>query len=168
CLGSCGVVFVLSPAYTVFPYTTLFRSPESMGAITLAAREDLDNLIFVINCNLQRLDGPVRGNGSIIQELEAAFRGAGWIVIKVILGENWDPLLEKDKSGMLIKRLGEMVDGERQKFAVADGAYVREEFFGKYKELLELVKDMSDEELVKLRRGGHDSIKVYNAYKRAQ
>jgi pyruvate dehydrogenase E1 component len=142
--------------------------PESMGAITLASREELDNLIFVINCNLQRLDGPVRGNSSIIQELEAAFRGAGWIVIKVILGENWDPLLEKDKNGVLKKRLGEMVDGERQKYSIADGEYVRKEFFGKYKELLAMVEDMSDDDLQKLRRGGHDSLKVYNAFKRAQ
>ena len=142
--------------------------PESMGAITLASREELDNLIFVINCNLQRLDGPVRGNSSIIQELEAAFRGAGWIVIKVILGENWDPLLEKDKNGFLKKRLEEMVDGERQRFSIADGDYIRREFFGRYEELHAMVEDMSDEELEKLRRGGHDSLKVYNAYKRAQ
>lgn len=142
--------------------------PESMGAITLASREQLDNLIFVINCNLQRLDGPVRGNSSIIQELEAAFKGAGWIVIKVILGENWDPLLEKDKNGFLKKRLGEMVDGERQRFAIADGQYIRREFFGRYEELHAMVKDMSDEELMKLRRGGHDSMKVYNAFKMAQ
>jgi len=142
--------------------------PESMGAITLASREELDNLIFVINCNLQRLDGPVRGNSSIIQELEAAFRGAGWIVIKVILGENWDPLLEKDKNGFLKKRLEEMVDGERQRFSIADGDYIRREFFGRYEELHAMVEDLSDEELEKLRRGGHDSLKVYNAYKRAQ
>lgn len=142
--------------------------PESMGAITLASREELDNLIFVINCNLQRLDGPVRGNGSIIQELEAAFRGAGWIVIKVILGENWDPLLKKDKNGLLIKRLGEMVDGERQKYSIADGEYIRKEFFGKYEELKVMVENMSNDELEKLRRGGHDSLKVYNAYNMAQ
>ena len=141
--------------------------PESLGAITLASREDLDNLIFVVNCNLQRLDGPVRGNSSIIQELEAAFYGAGWNVIKVILGENWDPLLEKDKSGLLIKRLGELVDGRRQKFSISDGDVIRKEFFGKYKELLKLVEDLSDDELVKLRRGGHDPLKVYNAYKKA-
>ncbi len=142
--------------------------PEAMGALTLAAREELDNLIFVVNCNLQRLDGPVRGNSSVIQELEAAFKGAGWVVIKVILGENWDALLEKDKKGILKKRLGEMVDGERQRYAIADGEYIRKEFFGKYEELREMVKDMSDEELEKLRRGGHDPIKVYNAYKMAQ
>ena len=142
--------------------------PESKGALTLAAREELDNLIFVVNCNLQRLDGPVRGNSSIIDELEAAFKGAGWVVIKVILGENWDPLLEKDKNGILKKRLGEMVDGERQRYAIADGEYIRKEFFGKYDELHEMVKHMSDEELEKLRRGGHDPVKVYNAYKMAQ
>ncbi len=138
--------------------------PESKGALTLAAREELDNLIFVINCNLQRLDGPVRGNGSIIQELEGAFRGAGWNVIKVILGENWDPLLNKDHKGILVKRLGELVDGERQRFSIADGEYIRKHFFGKYEELLDLVEDLSDEDLAKLRRGGHDPLKVYNAY----
>lgn len=141
--------------------------PESMGALTLASREELDNLIFVINCNLQRLDGPVRGNSSIIQELEAAFHGAGWNVIKVILGENWDDLLKKDKKGVLKKRLEELVDGERQKFSISDGDYIRKEFFGKNKELLKLVENLSDEELVKLRRGGHDPVKVYNAFKRA-
>ncbi len=141
--------------------------PESMGAITLASREELDNLIFVVNCNLQRLDGPVRGNSSIIQELEGAFRGAGWNVIKVILGKNWDPLLKKDKSGLLKKRLGELVDGQRQKFSIAGGDYIRKEFFGKYEELHNLVENMSDEELAKLRRGGHDPQKVYNAFKKA-
>jgi len=142
--------------------------PEAMGALTLASREALDNLIFVINCNLQRLDGPVRGNSSIIQELEGAFRGAGWNVIKVILGENWDPLLKKDKSGVLKKRLGELVDGERQKYSISDGDYIRKEFFGKYEELHDLVKNRSNEELAKLRRGGHDPLKVFNAYKKAQ
>jgi pyruvate dehydrogenase E1 component len=141
--------------------------PESMGSITLASRERLDNLIFVINCNLQRLDGPVRGNGKVVNELEAAFRGAGWNVIKVLWGRIWDELFARDKSGLLLKRLEECVDGEFQSFKAKGGAYVREKFFGKYPELLELVKDMSDEELGKLRRGGHDSIKVYNAYKRA-
>lgn len=141
--------------------------PEAMGALTLASREELDNLIFVINCNLQRLDGPVRGNSSIIQELEGAFRGAGWNVIKVILGENWDPLLEKDKSGLLKKRLVELVDGQRQKFSISGGDYIRKEFFGKYDELHDLVQNMSDEELAKLRRGGHDPLKVFNAYKKA-
>jgi pyruvate dehydrogenase E1 component len=142
--------------------------PESLGAITLASREQLDNLTFVINCNLQRLDGPVRGNGKIIQELEGAFRGAGWNVIKVIWGDDWDPLLEEDKTGQLIKRMGEVVDGQYQKYVVSDGAYIREHFFGKYPELLELVKSYSDEKLQKMRRGGHDPEKVYAAYKMAK
>jgi pyruvate dehydrogenase E1 component len=141
--------------------------PETLGAITLGAREKLDNLIWVVNCNLQRLDGPVRGNGHIIQELEAAFRGAGWNVIKVIWGDDWDALLAKDKTGLLVKRMGECVDGEYQNFKVKGGAYVRKEFFGKYPELLELVADMTDEQLERLRRGGHDPKKVYNAYLRA-
>jgi pyruvate dehydrogenase E1 component len=141
--------------------------PESMGSITLAPREKLDNLIFVINCNLQRLDGPVRGNGKIIQELEAAFRGAGWNVIKVLWGSSWDPLFAKDRTGLLLKRMEECVDGEFQSFRAKDGAFLREKFFGKYPELAELVADMSDDDLWKLRRGGHDSIKVYNAYKSA-
>jgi pyruvate dehydrogenase E1 component len=141
--------------------------PESMGSLTLASREKLDNLIFVINCNLQRLDGPVRGNGKVIQELEAAFRGAGWNVIKVIWGGDWDPLLERDKSGLLQRRMGEVVDGEFQTYITKDGAYVRQHFFGKYPELLEIVSHLSDEEVYKLRRGGHDPKKVYNAYKRA-
>ncbi len=141
--------------------------PESLGAITLASREGLDNLIFVVNCNLQRLDGPVRGNGHIITELESAFRGAGWNVIKVIWGSNWDPLLARDTTGLLIKRMGECVDGEYQSFKAKDGAYVRKEFFGKYPELLKLVEDMTDDEIFALRRGGHDPLKVYNAYKRA-
>jgi pyruvate dehydrogenase E1 component len=141
--------------------------PESLGAITLASREKLDNLIFVINCNLQRLDGPVRGNGKIIQELEAAFRGAGWNVIKVIWGNDWDPLLEKDESGLLIQRMQEVVDGQYQKYTVSDGSYIRKDFFGKYPEVEELVKNLSDEQLRKLRRGGHDPEKVYAAYKSA-
>jgi pyruvate dehydrogenase E1 component len=141
--------------------------PESLGALTLAARETLDNLIFVVNCNLQRLDGPVRGNGKIIQELEAAFRGAGWNVIKVIWGSDWDPLLANDKSGLLVKRMGEVVDGEYQRIAVASGAYIRKHFFGKYPELLELVEHLSDEQLRKLTRGGHDPEKVFNAYRAA-
>src|SRR5438270_9366850 len=141
--------------------------PESMGSLTLAAREKLDNLIFVINCNLQRLDGPVRGNGKIINELEAAFRGAGWNVIKVIWGSGWDHLLQKDQSGMLIKRMDECVDGEYQGFRAKDGAFIRKEFFGKYPKTLELVSDMTDEEIWRLQRGGHDPQKVYNAYKRA-
>src|SRR5581483_4303548 len=141
--------------------------PESMGAITLASREKLDNLIFVINCNLQRLDGPVRGNGNIIQELEAAFRGAGWNVIKVIWGCDWDPLLQKDTEGLLIKRMNEMVDGELQKFSVESGAYVRKHFFGTDPRLLDLVKHLSDDQLQKLRLGGHDPVKVYAAFKAA-
>ncbi|NBC83004.1 MAG: pyruvate dehydrogenase (acetyl-transferring), homodimeric type [Bacteroidetes bacterium] len=141
--------------------------PESMGALTLASREELDNLIFVVNCNLQRLDGPVRGNGSIVQELEAAFKGAGWKVIKVMLSQNWDPLFEKDKNGLLMQRLGEIVDGQRQRYSISDGAYIREHFFGKYPELKEMVKHYSDEQLEKLGRGGHDPLKVYNAYRAA-
>jgi len=141
--------------------------PETLGSITLAARESLDNLVFVVNCNLQRLDGPVRGNGQIITELEAAFRGAGWNVIKVLWGSNWDDLLERDTTGILVKRMGEAVDGEYQSFKAKDGAYVRKEFFGKYPELLKLVEHMTDDEIFALRRGGHDPQKVYNAYKRA-
>ncbi|HEX5444851.1 MAG TPA: pyruvate dehydrogenase (acetyl-transferring), homodimeric type, partial [Pirellulales bacterium] len=141
--------------------------PESLGAITLAAREELDNLIFVINCNLQRLDGPVRGNGKIIQELEGIFRGAGWNVIKVIWGETWDPLLAKDKHGLLVKRMGEVVDGEYQKYTVMPGDYIRTHFFGKYPELEHMVRALSDEDLKKLRRGGHDPEKVYAAYQAA-
>lgn len=138
--------------------------PESLGAISVASREQLDNLIFVINCNLQRLDGPVRGNGKIIQELESVFRGAGWNVIKVIWGSRWDPLLAKDKTGLLQKRMDEAVDGEYQNYKANDGAYVRKHFFGKYPELLELVKDMTDDEIWHLNRGGHDPQKVYAAY----
>jgi len=141
--------------------------PESLGAITLASREKLDNLIFVINCNLQRLDGPVRGNGQIIQELEAIFRGAGWNVIKCIWGSEWDELLEKDHEGLLIKRMGEVVDGEYQKYAVESGAYVRKHFWGAHPRLLEMVKHLSDEQLKKLTLGGHDPTKVYNAFKKA-
>jgi len=141
--------------------------PESMGSITLASREKLDNLIFVVNCNLQRLDGPVRGNGSIVRELEAAFGGAGWNVIKVLWGSGWDDLFARDTSGLLMKRMEECVDGEYQNFKAKGGAYVREHFFGKYPELLKLVEHLSDEELGNLKRGGHDSLKVYNAYKRA-
>ncbi len=141
--------------------------PESLGAIGLAARENLDNLIFVVNCNLQRLDGPVRGNGKIIQELEGIFRGAGWNVIKVIWGSYWDPLIAKDKSGLLIKRMGEAVDGEYQAFKAKGGAFVREKFFGKYPELLNLVSQMDDKDIWKLNRGGHDPHKVYAAYNSA-
>jgi len=138
--------------------------PESLGAIGLAAREKLDNLIFVVNCNLQRLDGPVRGNGKIIQELEGIFRGAGWNVIKVIWGSYWDSLLAKDKTGLLIKRMNEAVDGEYQAFKAKGGAFVREKFFGKYPDLLNLVSQMDDKDIWKLNRGGHDPHKVYAAY----
>ena len=141
--------------------------PESLGAISLAAREKLDNLVWVINCNLQRLDGPVRGNGQIIQELEAIFRGAGWNVIKVLWGSDWDPLLAKDHDGLLAKRMGEVVDGQYQKYAVEPGSYFREHFFGTDSRLLEMVKHMSDDQLKRLRLGGHDPLKVFNAYKRA-
>ena len=142
--------------------------PESLGAISLAGREKLDNLIFVVNCNLQRLDGPVRGNGKIIQELEGMFRGAGWNVIKVIWGRGWDKLLANDTSGLLKKRMEEVVDGEYQAYKAKDGAYVRKHFFGKYPETLKLVEDMSDDEIYALTRGGHDSSKVYQAYKAAK
>jgi pyruvate dehydrogenase E1 component len=141
--------------------------PESLGAISLAGRERLDNLIFVVNCNLQRLDGPVRGNGKIIQELEGVFRGAGWNVLKVIWGSRWDPLLARDTTGLLVQRMEECVDGQYQDFKSKNGAYVREHFFGAYPELLELVADMSDEEIWDLNRGGHDPVKVYAAYQAA-
>ncbi len=141
--------------------------PESLGGITLASRERLDNLIFVVNCNLQRLDGPVRGNGQIIQELESAFRGAGWNVIKVLWGSEWDPILERDTEGLLVKRMGELVDGEYQKLVVSSGAYVREHFFGSDPRLLKLVEPLPDEALRRLRLGGHDPRKVYAAYKAA-
>ncbi len=141
--------------------------PESLGAISLAAREKLDNLIFVINCNLQRLDGPVRGNGQIVQELEAIFRGAGWNVIKVLWGTDWDPLLAADKDGLLAARMGEIVDGQYQKYAVESGAYFREHFFGVDPRLLDMVKHLSDDQLKRLRLGGHDPLKVFNAYKAA-
>jgi pyruvate dehydrogenase E1 component len=141
--------------------------PESLGAITLASRENLDNLIFVVNCNLQRLDGPVRGNGSIVQELEAAFRGAGWNVIKVLWGSDWDSLFEKDVDGLLAKRLGEMVDGEYQKLVVESGAYIRQHVFGADPRLLKMVENIPDGGLRTLRQGGHDPKKVYAAYKAA-
>ncbi len=141
--------------------------PESLGAISLAGRERLGNLNFVVNCNLQRLDGPVRGNGKIIQELEGVFRGAGWHVIKVIWGRKWDPLLERDETGLLQKRMDEVCDGELQNYKYNGGAYTREHFFGKYPELLELVKDLSDEDIMYLNRGGHDPYKVYAAYAKA-
>ena len=141
--------------------------PEALGAITLASREKLDNLIFVVNCNLQRLDGPVRGNGQIVQELEAIFRGAGWNVIKVLWGSDWDPILERDTEGLLVKRMGELVDGEYQKIAVESGSFVRDSLFGADPRLLKLVETISDDALHKLRLGGHDPRKVYAAYKAA-
>ncbi len=141
--------------------------PEALGAISLAAREKLDNLVFVINCNLQRLDGPVRGNGKIIQELEAQFRGTGWNVIKVIWGSDWDPLLAKDRDGLLVKRMGEITDGQYQKYFVESGAYFRQNFFGTDPRLLKMVEHLSDDQLEKMRLGGHDPLKVYAAYKAA-
>ncbi|MEM9209213.1 MAG: pyruvate dehydrogenase (acetyl-transferring), homodimeric type, partial [Pseudomonadota bacterium] len=141
--------------------------PESMGAITMPVREGLDNLIFVINCNLQRLDGPVRGNGKIIQELEAAFGGAGWNVVKVIWGSRWDPLLAKDHTGRLRRVMEECVDGEYQNFKANGGGYVREHFFGRYPETAAMVANMSDDDIWRLNRGGHDSRKVYAAYQNA-
>lgn len=141
--------------------------PETLGAITLASREHLDNLIFVINCNLQRLDGPVRGNGKIIQELEAAFRGAGWNCLKVIWGSDWDPLLSEDEDGLLVKRMGEVVDGQYQKYVVESGSYIRDHFFGENPELLKMAEHLSDEQIKKMNRGGHDPEKVYAAFKAA-
>ncbi|HLD14631.1 MAG TPA: pyruvate dehydrogenase (acetyl-transferring), homodimeric type, partial [Burkholderiales bacterium] len=138
--------------------------PETLGAIGMAARENLDNLLFVVNCNLQRLDGPVRGNGKIIQELESTFRGAGWNVLKVIWGSYWDPLLARDRLGLLRQRMDECVDGDYQTFKARDGAYVREQFFGKYPELKEMVASWSDDDIWRLNRGGHDPHKVYAAY----
>ena len=141
--------------------------PESLGALTLAAREQLNNLIWVVNCNLQRLDGPVRGNGKIIQELEAVFRGAGWNVVKVIWGDDWDPLLEQDADGSLAQRMNEVVDGQYQKYSVSDGSYIRHDFFGTDPKLSAMVEHYSDEQLQKMRRGGHDPEKVYAAYQQA-
>ncbi|MBR9867937.1 MAG: pyruvate dehydrogenase (acetyl-transferring), homodimeric type [Oceanospirillales bacterium] len=138
--------------------------PESLGAISLAGREQLENLVFVVNCNLQRLDGPVRGNGKIVQELEGVFRGAGWNVIKCLWGRHWDPLFENDEKGLLQKRMDEVCDGELQNYKANGGAYTREHFFGKYPELLEMVKDLSDDDIMNLNRGGHDPYKVYAAY----
>ncbi|MER0202320.1 MAG: pyruvate dehydrogenase (acetyl-transferring), homodimeric type [Nitrosomonas sp.] len=163
-LGSRGLVNTDGRKIWAFMGDGEMDEPESLGAISLASREKLDNLIFVVNCNLQRLDGPVRGNGKIIQELEGAFRGAGWNVIKVIWGSYWDPLLAKDTKGLLQKRMMECVDGEYQNFKSRDGAYVREHFFGKYPELLEMVATMSDDDIWRLNRGGHDPHKVYAAY----
>ncbi len=141
--------------------------PEALGAITLASREHLDNLVWVINCNLQRLDGPVRGNGKIIQELEAIFRGAGWSVLKVIWGDDWDPLLAQDESGLLVKRMGDVPDGQYQKYTVSPGDFIRSDFFGKYPETLDLVQNLTDAKLSKMRRGGHDSRKIHAAYRAA-
>jgi len=144
-----------------------FDEPEALGAISLAGREQLDNLIFVINCNLQRLDGPVRGNGKIIQELERVFRGAGWHCIKVIWGSDWDPLLAQDKHGLLQRRMMEAVDGDYQKYSVEPGSYTRQHFFGAHPELLKMVEHLSDDDIRRLRRGGHDPVKVYAAYHNA-
>lgn len=166
-LGSRGLINTENRKVWVFAGDGEMDQPESLGAITLASRENLDNLVFVVNCNLQRLDGPVRGNGKIIQELEAAFRGAGWNVIKVIWGSYWDPLLAQDTKGLLQQRMMECVDGEYQNFKSRDGAYVREHFFGKYPELLEMVANMSDDDIWRLNRGGHDPHKVYAAYMEA-
>ena len=141
--------------------------PESLGSITLASRERLDNLIFVVNCNLQRLDGPVRGNGKIIQELEAIFRGAGWNVIKVIWGTDWDSLIQNDRDGLLVRRMGEITDGQYQKYFVESGAYFRHNFFGTDPRLLKMAEHLSDEQLARMRLGGHDPIKVHAAYKAA-
>ena len=141
--------------------------PESLGALTLASRENLDNLVFVVNCNLQRLDGPVRGNSKVIQELEGAFRGAGWNVIKVIWGSDWDELWENDYDGLLLKRFEEVVDGDLLKYVVEGGAYIREHFYGKYPDLLKRVEHISDEKLAKMRLGGHDPMKIYAAYNEA-
>ena len=162
-----GLIEKLNNKVWVFMGDGETDEPESLGAISLASRENLDNLIFVINCNLQRLDGPVRGNGKIIQELERNFRGAGWNVIKVIWGNDWDSLLEKDEDGILVERMESAVDGDYQKYVVEDGSYIREHFFGTDPRLKELVKNYSDRELEKLRRGGHDSEKMYAAYKKA-
>ncbi|AGY91073.1 pyruvate dehydrogenase [Spiribacter curvatus] len=162
-----GIVDTANRKVWVFCGDGEMDEPESLGAIGVAAREGLDNLIFVINCNLQRLDGPVRGNGKIIQELEGEFRGAGWNVLKVLWGSEWDPLLAKDSQGLLRRRMDEAVDGEYQNFKAKGGAYTREHFFGKYPELKAMVANMSDEDIWQLKRGGHDSNKVYNAYRAA-
>ena len=141
--------------------------PESLGSITLASREKLDNLIFVVNCNLQRLDGPVRGNGKIIQELEAIFRGAGWNVIKCIWGSDWDSLIQNDRDGLLVRRLGEISDGQYQKYFVESGAYFRQNLFGTDPRLLKMVEHLSDDQLARMRLGGHDPIKVHAAFRAA-
>ena len=155
-LKSRGLLTARGAAVWCFPGDGEMDEPESSGALTVAARENLDNLIWVVNCNLQRLDGPVRGNGKIIQELEALFRGAGWNVIKVIWGSDWDPLLAADEKGLLLKRMEEAVDGEYQKYSVEPGSYTRKNFFGKYPELLEMVNHLTDDQIRKLLRGGHD------------
>jgi len=141
--------------------------PESLAGLSLAAREGLDNLIFVVNCNLQRLDGPVRGNGSVVQELEGLFAGAGWNVLKLLWGSDWDPLFARDVDGVLLKRLHETVDGEFQLYAATDGRFNREHFFNKYPELTELIAGMSDADIDRLHRGGHDPLKIYAAYRAA-
>ena len=141
--------------------------PESLAGLSLAAREGLDNLVFVVNCNLQRLDGPVRGNGSVIQELEGLFAGAGWNVIKLLWGGDWDPLFARDADGILLQRLHETVDGEFQKYAATDGRFNREHFFNKYPELQRLVAHLSDDDIDRLRRGGHDPVKIHAAYRAA-
>jgi pyruvate dehydrogenase E1 component len=166
-LKSRGLLRGEEPRVWCFPGDGEMDEPEACGALTVASRENLDNLIWVVNCNLQRLDGPVRGNGKIIQELESLFRGAGWNVIKVIWGSNWDPLLEADDDGLLLKRMEEAVDGDYQKYSVEPGSYTRKHFFGKYPELLERVNHLTDDQIRKLLRGGHDPAKVYAAYKAA-
>ena len=166
-LKSRGLLTGDEPRIWCFPGDGEMDEPESSGALTVAARENLDNLIWVVNCNLQRLDGPVRGDGKIIQELEALFRGAGWNVIKVIWGSDWDPLLAADDKGLLLRRMEEAVDGEYQKYSVEPGSYTRKNFFGKYPELLEMVNHLTDDQIRKLLRGGHDPKKVHAAYKAA-
>ncbi|HEX6768129.1 MAG TPA: pyruvate dehydrogenase (acetyl-transferring), homodimeric type, partial [Candidatus Binatia bacterium] len=166
-LKSRGLINGEEPRIFCFAGDGEMDEPESSGALTLASRENLDNLVWIVNCNLQRLDGPVRGNGKIIQELEALFRGAGWNVIKVIWGSDWDPLLAKDDKGLLLKRMEEAVDGDYQKYSVEPGSYTRKHFFGKYPELREMVNHMTDDQIHKLLRGGHDPMKVYSAYKAA-
>jgi pyruvate dehydrogenase E1 component len=166
-LKSRGLLRGEEPRVWCFPGDGEMDEPEASGALTVASREHLDNLIWIVNCNLQRLDGPVRGNGKIIQELEALFRGAGWNVIKVIWGSNWDPLLEADNDGLLLKRMEEAIDGDYQKYSVEPGSYTRKHFFGKYPELVERVNHLTDDQIRKLLRGGHDPAKVYAAYKAA-
>ena len=166
-LRSRGLVSGVEPRVWCFVGDGEMDEPEASGALTLASRENLDNLVWVVNCNLQRLDGPVRGNGKIIQELEALFRGAGWNVIKVIWGSDWDPLLQADEKGLLLKRMEEAVDGDYQKYSVEPGSYTRKHFFGKYPELREMVNHLTDDQIRKLLRGGHDPKKVHAAYKAA-